>query len=315
MAEKIATRYAYGDALCEFGEVNDRVIALDADVSTCTMSAIFGGKCPKRFLNVGISEANMIGMGAGLATLGLIPVVHAFAMFCAGRGYDQIRNSVCYPDLNVKMVGTHAGLSVGEDGATHQCLEDIALMRVIPNMTVICPADAIETREATKAMLEHQGPVYLRLGRLGTVAVSDIPGYRFNLGKAVKLRDGGDVTIIANGMMVQEAVQAAEELKAEGIDVRVLNMHTIKPIDREAILDAARETGAIVTAEEHNVLGGLGGAVCEVISGEYPVPVLRLGTMDTFGRSGDAAQLMKAFGLSAANLKTYVKKALAAKKK
>lgn len=315
MAEKIATRYAYGDALCEFGEANDHVIALDADVSTCTMSAIFGGKCPKRFLNVGISEANMIGMGAGLATLGFVPVVHAFAMFCAGRGYDQIRNSVCYPDLNVKMVGTHAGLSVGEDGATHQCLEDIALMRVIPNMTVLCPADALETREATKAMLDHQGPVYLRLGRLATSAVSGFPGYRFELGKAVQLRDGSDVTVIATGMMVQEAVQAADELKAEGVSVRVLNMHTIKPIDREAILSAARETGAIVTAEEHSVLGGLGAAVCEVTSGACPVPVLRLGTMDTFGRSGDAEKLLKAFGLSASNIKTYVAKALEAKKK
>ena len=257
MAEKVATRHAYGESLAKIG-ADSRIVALDTDVSTCTMSVIFGEKYPERFFNCGIAEGNMIGMAAGLSTFGYIPFVHAFAMFMAGRGYDQIRNSVCYPGLNVKCVGTHAGLSVGEDGATHQCVEDIALMRAIPGMTVICPADARETAAATKAVAEYKGPVYLRLGRLAVDTVTDVEGYKFEIGKAVELHPGTDVTIIATGLMVIEAVKAVEELAKEGIRARLLDMHTIKPLDEEAVLRAAAETGAIVTVEGHNVLGGLG---------------------------------------------------------
>lgn len=313
MTEKIATRHAYGEALRDFGS-DRRIVGFDADVASCTMSILFGEKYPERFFNVGIAEGNMIGMAAGIATLGCIPFVHAFAMFCAGRGFDQIRNSICYPNLNVKVVGTHAGLTVGEDGATHQCLEDIALMRSIPGMTVICPSDGIETRAAVKAMIEHNGPVYLRLGRLAVNTVSDFADYKFEIGKAVRLCEGTDATIIATGMMVHEAMDAAEKLAAEGIHVRVLNMHTIKPLDEEAVLAAAKETGAIVTAEEHNVLGGLGGAVSEVVSSECPVPVVRVGTKDTFGRSGNAIELMKLYGLSSEKIQEAVRDAIQKKK-
>ena len=312
MAEKIATRHAYGEALFEIGK-NPKIVALDADVSTCTMSCIFGEKYPDRFYNVGIAEANMVGMAAGMSTLGLIPFVHSFAMFSAGRTYDQIRNSLAYPHLNVKVVGTHAGLTVGEDGATHQCLEDLGLMRVIPNMVVLCPCDGNETKEAVRAIAEYDGPCYLRLGRLAVEVVTDSPDYHFEIGKAQILKSGTDATVIATGMMVQVALKAAAELEKENINVRVLDMHTIKPIDKDAIIKAAIETGAIVTAEEHNVLCGLGSAVSEVISEIHPVPILKVGTEDTFGKSGNAQALMVKFGLTKENIIAKVKKAISLK--
>ena len=298
MSDKVATRHAYGEALAEFGGKNDKVVALDADVSTCTMSCFFGeGNCD-RLVNVGIAEANMIGMAASMATLGLIPFVHSFAMFTAGRGFDQIRNSIAYPGLNVKIVGTHAGLTIGEDGPTHQCLEDIGIMRTIPGLTVVCPADGNETREAVKAVISHQGPVYLRLGRMAVKTVTDRPGYTFKLGESYQLRDGGDAAIIATGMMVQLALEAAEALAKEGIEARVLNMHTIKPLDRQAVLKAAEDTGLVVTAEEHNIMGGLGGAVSELVAENRPVPVLKVGVADTFGKSGAPDALLEKFGLT-----------------
>lgn len=313
MAEKIATRHAYGEALTEVGS-DPRIVALDADVSTCTMSCMFGEKYPDRFYNVGIAESNMVGIAAGMATTGLIPFVHSFAMFTAGRTYDQIRNSVAYPGLNVKVVGTHAGLTVGEDGATHQCLEDIGLMRVIPGMVVICPCDGNETREAVRAIAEYEGPCYLRLGRLAVESVTDRPGYRFEIGKAATLKEGTNATVIATGLMVQVALKAAEELEKENISVRVLDMHTIKPLDKAAVLKAVRETGVIVTAEEHNVLCGLGSAVSEIISEEDPVPVLKVGTMDTFGKSGNPMALMERYGLTKENVIKKVKKGIELKK-
>lgn len=313
MAEKIATRHAYGAALAEIG-ADKRIVAFDADVSTCTMSTIFGEAYPERFFNCGIAEANMIGMAAGMATMGYIPFVHAFAMFMAGRCYDQIRNSICYPGLNVKCVGTHAGLSVGEDGATHQCIEDLALMRAIPNMTVICPADGPETAAAVRAVAALEGPVYLRLGRLAVDAVTDYTREPFQIGKAVCLRDGTDVTVIATGLMVPEAVKAAKILEAAGIDARVLDMHTVKPLDKDAVLRAAEETGCIVTAEEHNILGGLGGAVAEVTAEGRPVPVLRVGIDDRFGRSGNALTLLEQYHLTAADLAAAAEAAVAQKR-
>ena len=255
----------------------------------------------------------MLGMAAGLASMGYIPFAHAFAMFMAGRGYDQIRNSICYPHLNVKCVGTHAGLSVGEDGATHQCIEDIALMRAIPGMTVICPADAIETEAAVKALTEYDGPAYLRIGRLPVEIVNDFPGYKFEIGKSVELRKGSDVTIIATGLMVPDALQAADLLQVEGIRARVINMHTIKPLDEEAVLKAAEETGCIVTAEEHNILSGLGAAVAEVTADRRPVPVKRVGVKDCFGRSGNALELLKLYHLTAADIAEAAREAVRAK--
>lgn len=314
MSEKISTRNAYGEALAEAGAFNRDVVVLDADVSTCTMSCIFGGEYPDRFYNVGIAEANMVGIAAGMATCGLKPFVNAFAMFAAGRAFEQIRNSVAYPELNVKIVGTHAGLTVGEDGATHQCLEDLALMRSIPGMTVICPADANETRAAVKALVGYEGPAYLRLGRMALETVTDIDDYKFQIGKAVEMRSGSDVTIIATGIMVAMAIKTADELNKEGIKARVLNFHTIKPLDKAAIIKAARETGAIVTAEEHNVLGGLGSAVSEVVTENIPVPVLKVGTQDTFGRSGNADVLLKMYGLTLDNIAESARKAINAKK-
>lgn len=312
MSDCIATRHAYGAALAEIGK-DERIVALDADVSTCTMSVLFGEKYPERFFNCGIAEENMIGMAAGISTFGMVPFVHAFAMFMAGRGYDQIRNSICYPGLNVKCVGTHAGLSVGEDGATHQCIEDIAMMRAIPGMTVICPADGFETAAATKAIAKHAGPVYLRLGRLALETVTDVPGYEFQVGKAVELVPGRDVTLIAVGLMVHEALEAARLLAAEGISSRVLDMHTIKPLDEAAVLAAARETGCIVTAEEHTILGGLGSAVAEVVSSCCPVPVIRVGVRDCFGRSGNAQKLLEMYHLKAPDIVDAAKRAIARK--
>lgn len=307
MAEKIATRQAYGEALLEMGGLDKRIVALDADVSTCTMSCHFGEKYPERFFNVGIAEANMVGMAAGMAASGLVPFVHTFAMFCAGRAFEQIRNSVAYPRLNVKLVGTHAGLSVGEDGATHQCIEDLALMRSIPGMTVICPADGNETRAAVRALARHEGPAYLRLGRLPLNEVTGKDGNGFEIGKARQLRAGNDAAIVAIGMMVEIALDAAELLMKDGISVRVLDMHTIKPIDRASILAAAAETGLIVTAEEHNILGGLGGAVAEIVAEETPVPVLRVGVEDVFGKSGKASALIEKFGLTREKVAEKVK--------
>lgn len=309
MAEKVATRQAYGEALAEIGG-DSRIVALDADVSNCTMSCIFGEAYPDRFYNIGIAEANMVGIAAGMSTLGLIPFVHTFAMFCAGRAYDQIRNSLAYARRNVKVVGTHAGLTVGEDGATHQCVEDIGLMRVIPGMTVVCPCDGNETRAAVRAIAAHDGPCYLRLGRTAMENVTGGEDYRFQLGKAVRMKEGGDAAVIATGMMVQVSLEAARELEAQGIHVRVLNMHTIKPLDREAVCQAARETGAIVTAEEHNVLCGLGGAVAEVVGEAYPVPVLRVGVEDTFGKSGSAPVLVEKFGLTKEHVMEKVRAAI-----
>lgn len=314
MSDKIATRHAYGEALREFGGANKKVVALDADVSTCTMSCFFGDDNCDRFVNVGIAENNMVGMAAGMATLGLIPFVHSFAMFTAGRCFDQVRNSIAYPHLNVKVVGTHAGLTIGEDGATHQCLEDMGIMRTIPGLVVLCPADGHETREAVKAIIDYNGPVYLRLGRMAVETVTGGAGYKFEIGKSVQLKDGSDVTIIANGMMVQLALKAAQDLAAEGVKARVVNMHTLKPIDRDAIVKAVDETGAIVTAEEHNILCGLGGAVAEVVSEYKPVPVLRVGVEDSFGKSGSADALLKKYGLTSEKIAEKAKKAIQLKK-
>ena len=311
---KVATRNAYGEALVQVGEKNDKVLVFDADVSTCTMSCHFGENFPDRFFNVGIAEANMVGMAAGAASCGYTSFLSTFAMFAAGRCFDQIRNTLAYPGLNVKVVGTHAGLTVGEDGATHQCLEDIGIMRVIPGMTVVCPADGNETIEAVHALAEMKGPAYLRLGRMALETVTGAEGYKFELGKAAKLREGKDATVIATGIMVGMALEAAKKLEAEGISVRVLDMHTIKPLDKEAILAAAEETGAIVTAEEHNVLCGLGSAVAEVVSEmDKPVRVLKVGTEDTFGRSGNADALLEMYGLTSEAIVEKVRLAVSKK--
>lgn len=313
MGEKISTRAAYGNALCEFG-ANERIVALDADLSTCTMSCTFEEAYPERFFNMGIAEANMIDMAAGFATTGKIAFCHSFAMFTAGRGYDQIRNSIAYPHLNVKVIGSHAGLTVGEDGATHQCIEDLSLMRTIPGMVVLCPCDGNETREAVKAMIDYDGPCFMRTGRTAMDGVTDsFSNYRFEIGKGVQLVDGSDVTIIATGLMVQEALKAAALLEKGNIHARVIDMHTIKPIDKELIVKAAKETGAIVTAEEHNIIGGLGSAVAEVLSEELPTPLIRVGVKDVFGRSGDAAELLKLYGLTPENLAAQAKAVIAKK--
>lgn len=296
-----ATRDAYGEALKDLGAVFRDVVVLDADLSKSTKTNIFAKAYPDRFFNCGIAEQNMIGVAAGLAAAGKIPFVSTFAMFAAGRAYEQVRNSVCYPRLNVKIAATHAGLTVGEDGATHQSVEDIALMRGIPNMTVIVPADAAETAQAVRFAAEYRGPVYIRLGRL---SVPDIfpADYTFQHGKAVELRKGRDATVIATGLMTAHALQAARELAAEGLDVGVLNMHTIKPVDAEAIISAARETGAIVTCEEHSVIGGLGSSVAEVLVEHSPVPMLRLGVRDSFGESGAPGELLAKYHLSVADI-------------
>lgn len=307
--EKISTRVAYGEALAEIGENTD-IIVLDADLSSCTMSEIFAEKYPERFFNVGIAEANMIGIAAGFATTGKTVFCHSFAMFTAGRCYDQIRNSLAYPNLNVKVVGSHAGLTVGEDGATHQCIEDMSLMRTIPNMVVVSPCDANEAKKAVRAIAQYQGPCYMRTGRLGVPQLTQqVKNYTFTLGKGSVLVDGSDLTIIATGLMVQKAYQLAQKLR-DDIKIRVIDMHTIKPIDRELIIKAAKETGAIVTAEEHNVIGGLGSAVSEVVSEEHPVPVLKVGVQDSFGRSGPAEELLDLYGLSEKNLAEKCKQIL-----
>ena len=310
--KKIATRLAYGQALQKLGADPD-IIVLDADLSICTMSCLFRERYPERFFNIGIAECNMIGIAAGFATTGKIVFANSFAMFTAGRAFDQIRNSVAYPNLNVKIIGTHAGLSVGEDGATHQCIEDIGIMRTIPGMTVICPSDANETTAAVEAMINYNGPCYMRLGRSPVADVTNVNDYKFELGKGITLAEGNDVTIIATGLMVQEAMAAREILEKSSIHARVIDIHTIKPLDKKIIIKAAQETGAIVTAEEHNILGGLGSAVAEVVVENYPVPMLRVGVEDIFGRSGTAEALMERYGLTAANILYKVKKVIAKK--
>lgn len=315
MSEKIATRAAYGEALAALAGEYPELVVLDADLSGSTMSKKFADVCPERFYNIGIAECNMTSIAAGLAACGKKPFIHSFAMFAAGRAWEQVRNSVAYPRLNVKVIGSHGGLSVGEDGATHQCLEDYAIMRSIPGMLVLSPCDGPEMRLAVKALVDYDGPAYMRLGRLAVDSVTDeVPGYAFQLGKGVQLREGGDVTVIAAGMMVQEAVKAADTLKTEGVSVRVIDMHTIKPLDRELVEKAARETGAIVTSEEATILGGLGSAVAECVAECCPVPVVRHGVNDEFGRSGEAKKVLAAYGMTADGIIASVRRALEMKK-
>ncbi len=311
---KTATREGYGKALVELGEKNPNVLVLDADLAAATKTGAFKKAFPDRFIDTGIAESNMMGVAAGLSTAGFTVFASSFAMFSAGRAFEQVRNTIGYPHLNVKIGATHAGISVGEDGASHQCCEDIALMRSIPGMVIINPADDIEARAAVFAAAEYEGPVYMRFGRLAVPRIFD-ENYKFEIGKAVTLREGTDVTIIATGLMVNEAIQAADALEAEGISVELINMHTIKPLDKEAVVKAAKKTGCIVTAEEHNVIGGLGDAVCDAVCGEYPVPVVKVGVEDTFGKSGPAVDLLHIFGLDAANIIAKVKVAIDRKAK
>lgn len=310
---KTATRDAYGKALVELGEKNDKVLVMDADLAAATKTSMFKKAFPDRFIDVGIAESNLMGVAAGLAATGHTVFASSFAMFAAGRAFEQVRNSIAYTNLNVKIGATHAGISVGEDGASHQCCEDIALMRSIPNMVILNPADDIEARLCVLSAAEHQGPVYMRFGRLAVPRVFDTH-YKFEIGKGNILVEGTDVTIIATGLMVNEALAAAEALKTDGISARVVNMATIKPIDRDIIMDSAVKTGAIVTAEEHSVIGGLGGAVAEVVCETNPVPVLRVGVEDKFGKSGPALELLHIFGLDAAHIAEKAKLAVKMKK-
>ena len=302
----IATREAYGKALAAVGGKNNKVIVLDADLSKSTKTEVFGKAYPERFFNVGIAEQNMMGTAAGLAAAGKIPFVSTFAVFATGRAFEQIRNSICYPKLNVKIAATHAGLTVGEDGASHQSIEDISLMRTLPNMTVIVPADGIETEKVIEFAAEYKGPCYIRLGRS---SVPDLfsADYKFELGKGIVLREGKDLTIIANGLCVAPALEAAEKLAADGVDAKVINIHTIKPLDEELVVAAAKETGKVVTVEEHSVIGGLGGAVCECLSEKAPVPVKRIGVNDVFGESGPATALLEKYGLDAEGIYKQIK--------
>ena len=310
--KKIATRESYGTALASLGDKCD-IIVLDADLSKSTKTDIFKKQFPDRFINMGIAEANMMSTAAGLAACGKIVFASSFAMFAAGRAFEQIRNSICYPNLNVKIGASHAGISVGEDGATHQCLEDIGIMRTLPNMVILNPADDTEAKAAVKAAVEHEGPVYLRFGRLGVPVLFD-DDYKFEIGKGVQLVEGTDVTLVATGLMVSSALEAAELLKNEGISARVINMATIKPIDEAIITKAAVETGALVSCEEHNVIGGLGSAVAEVLCQSCPVPLIRVGTLDVFGKSGKPAELFEEYGLTAQNIAIQAKNAMALKK-
>ena len=315
MAGKIATRAAYGKALVELAEKYPKLVVLDADLSKATMTKDFAAAYPDRFFDCGIAENNMTGIAAGMATAGLKPFTNTFAMFAAGRAFEQVRNSIAYPHLNVKVVGSHGGISVGEDGATHQCIEDFALMRALPGMLVCCPCDGHEMKLAVEALLNYEGPAYLRLQRsVEDIFTDEVEGYSFELGKGVTLREGKDVTIIATGLMVGMARKAAEILAAEGIDARVIDMHTIKPLDEELVLKAARETGAIVTSEEHTVIGGLGSAVAELLAEKCPVPVVRHGVNDTFGRSGKAGEVLAHYGLTPEKLAEKAREALALKK-
>lgn len=307
---KKATRESYGEALAELGDKYENLYVLDADLAAATKTGIFKKKFPDRHIDCGIAEANMMGVAAGLAATEKVPFASSFAMFAAGRAFEIVRNSIGYPHLNVKIGATHAGISVGEDGATHQCNEDIALMRTIPGMTIINPADDVEARAAVEAAILHNGPCYLRFGRLATPVFNDKETYKFELGKGVQLADGNDVTIIATGLMVYEAIKASEELKADGINARVINIHTIKPLDKEIVIKAAKETGLIVTCEEHSVIGGLGSAVSETVTEACPVKVVKIGVNDVFGHSGPAVDLLKEFGLSSENIVKTVKEAL-----
>ena len=305
--KKIATREAYGNALAEFGEAYPDLVVLDADLAAATKTSIFKKAYPERHIDCGIAEGNMMGVAAGLAATGKIPFASTFAMFAAGRAFEQVRNSIGYPKLNVKIGATHAGISVGEDGATHQCNEDIALMRTIPGMTVICPADDVEAKAAVTAAYEHEGPVYMRFGRLAVPVINDKPDYKFELGKGIVLREGKDVTIIATGLPVANCLEAAEKLAADGIDAKVINIHTIKPLDEELVVAAAKETGKVVTVEEHSVIGGLGSAVCDVLSEKAPTKTMKIGINDVFGESGPAVELVKKFGLDADSIYEKVK--------
>ena len=305
--QKIATREAYGKALAEFGAQYPNLVVLDADLANATKTNTFQKAFPERHIDCGIAECDMMGIAAGLSTVGKIPFASSFAMFAAGRAYEQVRNSIGYPHLNVKIGATHAGITVGEDGASHQCLEDIALMRVIPGMVVINPCDAVEARAAVQAALEYVGPVYLRFGRAAVPVINDNDNYKFEIGKGVLLREGTDVTIVATGICVPEALEAAEKLAADGISAEVINIHTIKPLDEELIIKSAKKTGKVVTAEEHSIIGGLGGAVCEVLSEKAPTPVCRIGLNDIFGESGSAGALVAKYGWDAEGIYGKVK--------
>jgi transketolase len=305
--KKIATRESYGNALAELGAEYENLVVLDADLAAATKTGIFKKAFPDRHIDCGIAECNMMGIAAGLATTGKIPFASSFAMFAAGRAFEQVRNSIGYPKLNVKIGATHAGISVGEDGATHQCNEDIALMRTIPGMVVINPADDVEAKAAVRAAIEHEGPVYLRFGRLAVPVINDTPDYKFELGKGVVLREGKDVTIIATGLPVSECLAAADKLAADGVDAKVINIHTIKPLDEDLVVKAAKETGKVVTVEEHSVIGGLGSAVCDVLSEKCPTQVMKIGINDTFGESGPAVELIKKYGLDADSIYEKVK--------
>ena len=308
--KKIATRASYGAALVELGKKHENLVVLDADLAAATRTGVFKKEFPERHIDCGIAECNMMGIAAGLATTGKVPFASTFAMFAAGRAYEQVRNSIAYPKINVKIGATHGGISVGEDGATHQCCEDFALMRVIPGMVVACPSDDIEAKAAVKAAAAVEGPVYMRFGRLAVPVIND-EDYKFEIGKGKVLREGTDVAIIANGLCVAESLDAAEKLAAEGINAQVINMATVKPLDTELVLEAAKATGKVVTVEEHSVIGGLGSAVCDVLSEQLPTPVLKIGVNDVFGHSGPAVELIKEFGLDgdsiAAKVKEFVK--------
>lgn len=304
--EKKATRQSFGEELANIGEKNEKIVVLDADLSSATKTNIFAKKFPNRFFDMGIAEQNMIGTAAGLATCNKIPFVSTFAMFAAGRAYDQIRNSICYPKLNVKICATHAGITVGEDGATHQMLEDISLMRTIPNMTVMCTSDDAQTKWAIREISEFEGPVYLRLCRLATPKIYE--NEKFERGKGIQLGEGTDATIIATGVVVSEAIEAMEKLKSKGINIRIVDMHTIKPIDKEIIIKSAKETKNIITIEDHNIIGGLGSAVCEVLAENYPKKVYKMGIKDEFGKSGKAEELLKYFKLDKDSITEFIEK-------
>ncbi len=308
--KKIATRESYGNALAEFGAQYPELIVLDADLAAATKTGIFKKAFPERHIDCGIAECNMVGIAAGLAATGKIPFVSSFAMFAAGRAFEQIRNSVGYPKLNVKIGATHAGISVGEDGATHQCNEDIALMRTIPGMVVINPADDVEAKAAVKAAIEHVGPVYIRFGRLAVPVINDVPEYKFELGKGVTLREGKDLTIVATGLCVSESLEAAKMLEKDGINAKVINIHTIKPLDEDLIVAAAKETGKVFTVEEHSVIGGLGSAVCDCLSEKAPTKVVKIGVNDVYGESGPAVELVKKYGLDAEGIYKKIKENL-----
>lgn len=306
--KKIATRESYGSALVELGKEKEDLVVLDADLAAATKTGIFKKAFPERHIDCGIAEANMTGIAAGMSTCGYVPFISTFAMFAAGRSFEQVRNSIGYPHLNVKIGATHAGISVGEDGATHQCNEDLALMREIPGMVVINPSDDIEAKAAVRAAYEHAGPVYLRFGRLAVPVINDRPDYHFEIGKGVVLKEGTDVTIFATGLCVSSALEAAEKLKEDGIDAEIVNIHTIKPIDRELVIASAKKTGKVVTAEEHSVIGGLGSAVAEVLSEEAPTKLLRIDVGDVFGESGPAKELVAKYGLDGTGIYEKVKK-------